>query len=158
MKPAFFILLALFFFSPAAQAYQAKVVGVADGDSLTVLAEGREREIRLYGIDAPERKQAFGQKAKGEMTALCAGKVVEVEELDEDSYGRAVSWVTVNGRSVNETMVFSGYAWVYRTYCRDARRCEGLLRLEAEARDSKRGLWRYGDPMPPWKWRQQRRT
>ena len=157
MKAAFIILLTLLLFSPAAQAYQAKVVGVADGDSLTVLAEGREREIRLYGIDAPERKQAFGQKAKGEITALCAGKVVEVEELDEDSYGRAVSWVTVNGRSVNETMVSSGYAWVYRTYCRDARRCEGLLRLEGEARDSKRGLWRYGDPMPPWKWRHMRR-
>jgi micrococcal nuclease len=150
------LVLCVLLISTPAYAYRAKVVGVADGDSLTVLVKGREKEIRLYGIDAPEKKQAFGQKAKGEITALCAGKSVDIEEIDQDSYGRAVVWVMVNGRSVNEMMVASGYAWVYRAYCRDQQRCARLLQLEHSAREAKRGLWRYRDPLPPWEWRHQR--
>lgn len=150
------LVLCALLISTSAYAYRAKVVGVADGDSLTVLVKGREKEIRLYGIDAPERKQAFGQKAKGEITALCVGKSLDIEELDQDSYGRAVAWVEVNGRSVNEMMVASGYAWVYRAYCRDQQRCARLLQLEQSAREAKRGLWRYRDPLPPWEWRRQR--
>ncbi len=151
-----YIVLCVLLISTPAHAYRAKVVGVADGDSLTVLVKGREREIRLYGIDAPERKQAFGQKAKGEITALCAGKSVDIEEIDHDSYGRAVAWVMVDGKSVNEILVGSGYAWVYRAFCRDRLRCSTLLQLEQSAREAKRGLWRYRDPLPPWEWRHQR--
>lgn len=150
------LVLCVLLISTPAYAYRAKVVAVADGDSLTVLVKGREKEIRLYGIDAPERKQAFGQKAKGDITALCAGKSVDIEEIDQDNYGRAVAWVVVDGRSVNESLVASGYAWVYRAFCRDQQRCPRLLQLEKSAREAKRGLWRYRDPLPPWEWRHQR--
>ena len=156
MKTLALLALWLLLATPA-HAYRATLVGVGDGDSITVLAQGREKELRLYGIDAPEKKQAFGQKAKGEVTALCVGKSLDIEEIDRDSYGRAVAWVVADGQSVNEALVASGYAWVYRYFCRDDRRCRKLLQLEQAAREGKRGLWRYKDPQPPWEWRKQRK-
>ena len=155
MKTLAILTLWLLFTTPV-HAYQAKLVGIGDGDSLTVLVQGREKELRLYGIDAPEKKQAFGQKAKGVVTAFCVGKRLDIEEIDQDDYGRSVAWVLADGQSVNEMMVASGYAWVYRFFCRDHDRCRKLLELEQAAREAKRGLWRYNNPQPPWEWRRQR--
>ena len=59
-------LVALFLLAPnlaAAELFSGKVVGVADGDTITVLHGRRPAKIRLHGVDCPEKKQPFGQKA-----------------------------------------------------------------------------------------------
>jgi endonuclease YncB( thermonuclease family) len=86
-------------------AWSCKVIGVADGDTITVLRDKEQVRIRLYGIDCPERYQAFSKKAKQFTSEMVFGKVVEVEPVDVDRYGRTVALVTVFQRLVNEELV-----------------------------------------------------
>ena len=81
--------------------------------------------IRLYGINAPERRQAFGTKAKQFTSEMVFGKDIEVEPVDIDRYGRTVDLVTVFKRLVNEELVNAGFAWLYTRYC-DRPICEGV--------------------------------
>ena len=147
-----FSLLFLFFATTQAFAWTGQVVAVSDGDTIKVLQGGRETKIRLYGVDTPEKKQAFGQKAKGFTAFMVAGKVVDVEPVDKDRYGRTVGIVTVAGRSLNEELVKSGFAWVYRQYCRRGE-CSTWLKEEGQARAARIGLWVDPAPVPPWDWR-----
>jgi micrococcal nuclease len=87
------------------RAWSGKVVGVTDGDTITVLHAGRGEKIRLYGIDCPEKGQAFGTKAKQATSTLVFGKVVEVALLDVDRYGRTVAFVWVADILVNEKLI-----------------------------------------------------
>jgi len=137
-------------------AWSGKVIGIADGDTITVLRDKEQVRIRLYGIDCPERYQAFSKKAKQFTSDMVFGKVVEVEPVDVDRYGRTVALVTVFQRLVNEELVSAGFAWVYTHYCTQ-RICERWKVLEQEAREAERGLW--GDPhaIPPWEFRRQER-
>ena len=138
-------------------AWSGKVVGIADGDTITVLREGKQQvKIRLYGIDCPERGQAFSRKAKQFNSKMVFGKVVEVERVDIDRYGRTVALVTVFQRLVNEELVNAGFAWVYTRYC-DRPICERWKVLEYEAREAKRGLWADPNAIPPWEFRKKRR-
>ncbi|MDH3557189.1 MAG: thermonuclease family protein [Deltaproteobacteria bacterium] len=113
--------------------------------------------IRLYGIDCPEGGQAFGRKAKQFTSDMVFGKVVEVEPVDVDRYGRTVALVTVFKRLVNEELVNAGFAWVYTRYC-DAPICERWKVLEYEAREAKRGVWADPNPTPPWDFRREKRS
>jgi len=154
MKRLWLAMLLTLAATPAA-AWSGKVVGVTDGDDLKVLRVvddmKKEVKIRLYGIDAPEKKQAFGTQAKKANSDLAFGKVVEVSEVDTDRYGRTVADVTLPDKtSLNMRLVYSGMAWWYRKY---APKDKTLEKLEAEARKAKRGLWQDPDPTPPWKWR-----
>lgn len=63
-------------------AWTGKVVGIADGDTITVLHDRQEVKIRLHGIDTPEKWQPFGESAKKAVANLTAGKNVEVENTD----------------------------------------------------------------------------
>ena len=135
-------------------AWPAKVVSVSDGDTIVVLRQGEQVKIRLYGIDTPEKRQAFGQKARDLTSTLVAGRHVEVEQKDVDRYGRIVGLVKVDGQNLNELIVQNGYAWVYRQYCKD-RFCAEWLRLEGVARQQKKGLFSDSTAVPPWEWRQQ---
>ena len=127
------------------------VVGVADGDTITVLTEAKQSvKVRLYGIDAPEAKQAFGQRAKRELSDLVFGKVVTVDVREKDRYGRSIGRVSVNGLAVNVEMVRRGFAWWYRAY---AKTDVELARAEAEAKNAKRGLWADEAPIAPWQFR-----
>lgn len=129
-----------------------KVVGVTDGDTITVLTAAKESvKVRLYGIDAPESKQAFGTRAKEELSRLVFGKVVNVEVKQEDRYGRTVGLVVVDGVRVNVEMVRRGFAWWYRDY---AKKDVALAKAEAEAKNAKRGLWADKAPVAPWEFRQ----
>jgi endonuclease YncB( thermonuclease family) len=133
------------------------VVGIADGDTITVLREGKQQvKIRLYGIDCPERGQAFSRKAKQFISEMVFGKEVEVEPVDVDRYGRLVALVTISESLVNEELVNAGFAWVYTRYC-DRPICERWKVLENEAREAKRGLWADPNPLPPWEFRRQER-
>ena len=135
-------------------AFEAKVVGVADGDTLTVLRDDQTRyRVRLHGIDAPEKGQPFGNRAKQYASELAFGNIVTVEPTDRDQCGRIVADVRLpDGRSLNREMVRAGLAWWYRRYSHDPE----LARLEAEARAARRGLWADPHPVPPWEWRRAR--
>jgi micrococcal nuclease len=137
-------------------AWSGKVVGVTDGDTITVLHEGRGEKIRLYGIDCPEKRQDFGTKAKEATSALTFGKIVEVEPVDVDRYGRTVALVTVGRILLNRELIRRGLAWVYIQYCKRPV-CDNWRHLEAEAWARKRGLWAEPYPVPPWEFRRQGR-
>lgn len=137
-------------------AWSAKVVAVSDGDTIKVLHDGRQEKIRLYGIDAPEKGQEFGQKAGDFTGSLLAGRTVDVQPKDTDRYGRTVGIVLVDGQILNELIVRNGYAWVYRPYCKESF-CSSWIQAEAAARLQKKGLWSDPAIIPPWDWRQQRR-
>jgi endonuclease YncB( thermonuclease family) len=132
------------------------VVGISDGDTITVLHEGKSEKIKLFGIDTPEKGQAFSNKAKQFTSKMAYGKTVEVEAKDTDRYGRTVALIDVNGQSLNEELIKNGFAWVYRKYCVEPF-CENWLNFEAIARYGKIGLWSKGNPIPPWKYRKNQR-
>jgi endonuclease YncB( thermonuclease family) len=141
--------------SPIAQAaedYSAKVVGISDGDTITVLtAEKKQVKIRLHGIDAPETGQDFGSKAKQAASEMAFGKQVTVKPVDTDRYGRTVAEVVLpDGKSLNREMVEQGMAWYYRQYKPDD---VILNRAEVCAKKSHLGLWSQPNPTPPWDWR-----
>lgn len=146
--------LAFFLLAPALlYAWPAKVVGVSDGDTITVLRDGHDQvKVRLYGIDAPEKAQDFGTRAKQATSDLCFGRVVDVEPVDTDRYGRTVGLVTVDGQSVNRELLAEGMAWVYPQYCR-VPACTEWKAVENKARVGKVGLWSQPSPAPPWEWR-----
>jgi endonuclease YncB( thermonuclease family) len=132
--------------------WSGMVVGVSDGDTITVLHEGKGEKIRLYGIDTPEKGQPFSKKAKQFTSGMVYGKTVEVETKDTDRYSRNVALIYVDGQSLNEALVKNGFAWVYREYCKEAF-CEDWLNLEIVARYDKIGLWSEPNPIPPWEFR-----
>lgn len=134
--------------------YEGKVIGVSDGDTLTVLISGRQMKVRLAEIDAPEKRQAFGERSKQSLSDLVYGKQVKVKKQDRDRYGRIVGRVYARGLDVNAEQVKRGMAWIYRQYNRD----RSLLALEHEARGAKRGLWIDPNPIPPWKYRHASKT
>jgi len=136
------------------------VVGVADGDTITVLdADKVQHKIRLSGIDAPEKKQAFGNRSKESLSALAFDKTVNVETSKRDRHGRQIGKVLVNGQDVNLMQVERGMAWFYRQYQREQSPNDQRLYAKAEdaARADKRGLWRDADPLPPWEFRRSKR-
>ena len=139
----------------AGWAWTGKVVGIADGDTITVLRDGHDQvKIRLYGIDAPESGQPFGRASKQKLSSMVYGKSVRIEVMDTDRYGRTVARVFVNGEDVNAAQLRSGHAWLYRQYCKGWV-CDEWGGLEAEARSSGAGLWADRDPTPPWQWRRE---
>lgn len=146
---------------PAAAAeLHGKVVGVTDGDTITVLdADKVLHTIRLAGIDAPEKKQAFGQRAKQSLAELVAGKYVTVVTHKQDRYGRDVGKVLIDGWDVNLMQIERGMGWFYRQYQRELTpEDRGLYEsAEMDAKEQRRGLWREKAPEPPWEWRKERR-
>lgn len=153
------LLLALtlsFSLASYAETIEGRVVGVSDGDTLTVLDVGNTQfKIRLAAIDAPEKAQAFGQRGKEKLSDICYGKQASVTVVDTDRYGRTVGEITCEGDNANEAMIKSGLAWVYRKY---AKGYGHLYAFEEEAKAAKRGLWADPNPTAPWDWRKAKRA
>lgn len=127
-----------------------RVVGVADGDTITVLdVENRQIKVRLAEIDAPEKAQPFGAKSKRSLSDLCFGKTAKLKPLTVDRYGRTVARVFCAGVDANAEQVRRGLAWVYDRYVTD----HSLYVLQEAARSERLGLWYDGSHMPPWEWR-----
>lgn len=145
-----FILLALAVAIPA-QAHQ--VIGIADGDTLTLLVDRKPLKIRLANIDAPEKAQAFGQRSRQSLSDLCWKKDADYRVQDVDRYGRTVAVVICDGVDVNRAQVERGFAWVYKKYNKD----RALPALQKRAREGRRGLWFDPDPVPPWEFRRSKR-
>ncbi|MDR2507749.1 MAG: thermonuclease family protein [Candidatus Accumulibacter sp.] len=146
-------LLVFCFFSAVSQAetLRGRIVRVADGDSLTLVTFANRRvEVRIAGIDAPERRQPYGAKSKQALAALCHRRSAAVLTRGKDPYGRTLGQaVYCDGVYVNAAQVASGLAWVYPFTREDP----SLTALEREARAGQRGLWRDPAPMPPWEFR-----
>jgi endonuclease YncB( thermonuclease family) len=134
-----------------APTFNARVLAVADGDTLTVSGDGRRTtRIRLHGIDAPELRQPFGRRAREALADLVGNRTARVVGIETDRYERLIADLYVGTNWVNATLVAEGWAWHYR-YHSDAR---VLAAAERRARDRSLGLWRDHDPVPPWNWRQ----
>jgi endonuclease YncB( thermonuclease family) len=137
-----------------------KVVGVADGDTITVLDDARiQHKIRLAGIDAPEKGQSFGQRSKESLSDLVFSKSVTVETDKRDRYGREVGKVMIDGLDANLAQVNRGLAWHYKAYEREQSIVDRKLYAvaEKEAKAEKRGLWADLEPTPPWDFRHKAR-
>ena len=146
-----------------------KVVAVTDGDTIKVLdSNNLQHKVRLTGIDAPEKKQPFGNASRKHLASMVAGKSVRVEFSKADRYGRILGKVWVQpsdcpdcGRTlnVNHAQILSGMAWHYRYYAKDLP-LEDRGRYdsaEAEAKARNLGLWSEPDAIPPWAWRKGKR-
>lgn len=157
---SFFMALAILCISMqvfARSEINGKVIRVADGDTITVLTpDYQQYKVRLYGIDALERKMPYGRRSGQALSGMVAGKDVRVKILDTDRYGRSVGLVFKDGDDVNRQMVREGWAWVYDHYCKAAFCMEWKID-EAQAKMNKRGLWQDPNPVEPWTWRKSNR-
>ena len=145
-------MLASCLFLPApvfAKTLQGTVVAVSDGDTLTLLAGKRQHKVRLAQIDAPEKTQPYGQRAKLSLSELSYRREARIEVEAEDKYGRTVGTVWIDGRNINLEQVRRGMAWVYTQYSHSSE----LLQIQQEARAAQRGLWADSNPVPPWEYR-----
>jgi len=129
--------------------FTAKVVGVHDGDSITVLINNRTYKIRLEGIDAPETGQAFGRKSKQFLSGLIFSKSIVGTRTGGDKYGRNLCVITVDGINVNKALVAEGLAWHYKQFSSDPE----LASAEEAAKVEKKNIWSERGPVPPWEWR-----
>lgn len=144
----------------AADTLEGRVVGVSDGDTVTVLDDTNTQwKIRLMGIDAPEKKQAFGNRSKESLSALVFDRQVTVEYSKKDKYGRTVGKIVVNDVDANIEQVKAGMAWHYKKYQSEQSDADRIAYSQAEdrARAGKVGLWLDPEPTPPWDWRKQRK-
>lgn len=141
--------------------FLGRVVGVSDGDTVTVLDEARvSHKIRILGIDAPEKNQPYGKVSKQVFSDLLMGRQVEVRGKKRDRYGRELAKVMVDGRDAGLEQVKAGMAWWYRHYSGD-QPSEDRGRYEAAeraAQTGRRGLWIDPDPQPPWEFRRAKRS
>lgn len=134
-----------------AATFQAKVIHIADGDTITVLNDGnRQIKIRINGIDCPEKAQAYGNRAKEFTKDLVAGQMVTIQAYDQDRYGRTIGDVVLeDGRKLSQELIRAGMAWWYFKYSEDRE----LGQLELDAKLAHVGLWKDKNPVPPWVYR-----
>lgn len=162
MRAAFCYAILYFVSTSSAQTLpiQGAVIGIADGDTITVLDSAHaQHKIRLSGIDAPEKAQPFGQRSKQSLSSLVFQQRVTVEWSKQDRYGRIVGKViTPNGTDANLEQIKRGLAWHYKQYEREQPPADRVVygQAEEEARGSRVGLWSDAQPVPPWEYRKQK--
>ena len=152
------IALLSFCFSLEAATLQGKVVSVADGDTITILdSQKTQHKIRLQGIDAPERAQAFGNKSKQSLHEMVHGKQVTVDYQKKDKYGRVVGKILLNNTDVCLEQLKRGMAWHYKQYANEQPKedRETYSLAEQQAKTELKGLWKDKQPVPPWEFRKQ---
>ena len=143
----FFLLIA-----SASYAKPATVVRVIDGDTIKVVDETGLTTVRLYGIDSPEKSQAFGLAAKDFVEVMVKGKVVDVLPTGGRTYDRSVAVVMFGTQCVQEQLLLAGYAWVYPQYCKKSF-CQAWEKLQGISAGNRVGLWSGPAPVRPWVWR-----
>lgn len=139
-----------------AEELSGTVVGIADGDTITLLdSSNHQYKIRLTEIDTPEKGQPWGNRAKDALAQKVFSQEVTVVSSGNDRYGRVLGRIYLGDRDINREMVAEGHAWVYRQYMTD----ESLLEDENQARESQSGLWGIEQQaVPPWEWRRGARS
>lgn len=147
--------------TPAGRSFEALVLRVQDGDSLLVrrLGQTRSERLRISGIDAPERRQPYGDAARVALAALVDGARIRVLPAKKDRYGRLVAALSLDERDIGLEMIEGGHAWYFRRYRRDlpAALRKPYERAEARAREAGIGLWRDPAAQAPWHYRSRQR-
>lgn len=142
--------------SAHAERLTGRVVGIQDGDTLTLLdSNRREQRIRLAGIDAPEARQRYGQAARRALSAEAFGKEAAADCPKTDRYGRKVCVVAVGGRDVGLALLEAGAAWHFKAFAKEQSPSDRVryARAEEDARRRQAGLWADPEAVPPWEWR-----
>lgn len=133
------------------KSYNAKVIGIADGDTVVIRRNGRKEKVRLFGVDCPEKRQAFGSDASQFTHLATLNTNVTVVPVQQDRYGRVVAYLILeNGRNFNYLLVSEGFAWWFRRYAPNDFQFAGR---EILARLKGKGLWLEASPVPPWEYR-----
>ncbi len=132
--------------SPAFADWEVKVVDVFDGDTLIVSLEGRAEIIKLFGVDSPEKEQAFGLDARSFTSDLVSGKIIKVESIEKGRYEMVK--VYVEDKCLNEELLRAGFAW----YNKEGSINERWADMEQQARHERKGLWSEDNPVPPWEY------
>lgn len=142
-----------------AETITGSVVGITDGDTITFLDEEHTQyKIRLSGIDAPEKKQPYGNVAKKTLSECAYGKIAQIESTKTDRYGRKVGKVIVNGTDCNLRQIELGMAWHYKKYIKEQPVADRQVYASAQikAMVDHIGLWADVDAEPPWEFRKPR--
>jgi endonuclease YncB( thermonuclease family) len=138
-----------------AEPFPAQVISVHDGDTLTVVAQGKPLRVRLADVDAPELRQSYGLRSKQSLADLCLDKQAHVSVVSHDRSGAALGRVVCDGVDASAEQVQRGMAWVYQ---RRASSASPLYFLEDQAQRAREGLWADRAPSPPWAYRANRRN
>lgn len=132
-----------------------KVIKVSDGDTITLLTDDKvSHKVRLNDIDAPEKKQAFGNKSRDNLASYIAGEIVTVKYKSKDRYGRVLGTIYFDNLDINLQQIKNGYAWVYKQYSKN----QTYYKEEQKAKELKKGLWIEKNAIAPWEFRQQKKT
>ncbi|MCH2175213.1 MAG: thermonuclease family protein [Lentisphaeria bacterium] len=149
-----FILFILIQFLQSSYAEDIKYYGridyVYDGDSCRLVTKHGKLEVRLRGIDAPEKGQDFSQKSRKNLIRLLGNQQVEVRVVEVDKHQRIIAWLFVGHQNINVKQVSDGFAWYLKWFEPNNNK---LLHAEELARKKKKGLWSHKHPIPPWEFR-----
>jgi endonuclease YncB( thermonuclease family) len=156
MRRIIFTILILFPLLLSAQILKGKAVKIADGDTFTLLVNGHDQvKIRIDGIDAPEKGQAFGNRAKEYLSSMIWEKELTVSVTKKDRYGRSISKVsTPSITDVGLEMIKAGFAWQYRDYNNE----KAYADAESLAQQNRKGLWLDNNPKRPQDYRKEKRN
>jgi endonuclease YncB( thermonuclease family) len=150
MRKLILVLTLLTPFSASSTEWTGTVIGISDGDTVKVLTTDKKQvKIRLVEIDAPEKKQAFGEQSKQSLSEICFKKPVIVDDKGNDKYKRTLGRLHCDGVDANAEQVRRGMAWAYTQYLTD----QTIADLEQSAKNSRIGLWADDNPIPPWDFR-----
>ena len=134
---------------------KGKIIHISDGDTVHLLTDNKEKiKIRLNDIDAPESKQAFGNKSKENLKKYIYQKNVVVKYKNKDKYKRVLGTIYYQNRDINLQQVKDGYAWVYKKYSKNPI----YFKAEQEAKSKKLGLWSDKNPIEPWEFRKNKKN
>lgn len=152
IRQIFSLILFVLVMQANAKVITGRVVSIADGDTITVLdSEKTQHKIRLMGIDAPEKSQAYGQASRKNLSNMVLGKNVSIEWVKYDRYHRIVGKVLIKEMDVCLEQVKNGFAWHYKQYQNEQTIEDRLLYATAElnARKGEIGLWKDVEPVEP---------
>ena len=137
-------------------ALHGRVTGILDGDTIKVLIRARQQiRVRIAFIDAPEKGQAFSQRAKAAMSELVFDKDVKLRPHTIDRHGHLVARVLIDGQDAGLELLKQALCWVYERYVGEAAADIQTSYRDAQntAQAERAGLWQDPDPVPPWEWR-----
>lgn len=142
------ILFSIFIFSLSmiAMAVSGKVIRVSDGDTILLQSGSQRIKVRMYGIDAPELKQNYGEDSKNYLEKRILNKNVDVKVINEDKYGRKVGKVFYKNKDINLEMIKTGNAWFYEYH---AKKEKEYRKASKSAQEQKLELWKDKNPQNP---------
>lgn len=130
-------------------AFLCVILAVTGGDTLLASCDHKQMIVRLAEIDAPEKRQDFGLRARQSLVEICLYKNAIITPRAKDRFGRITAYVNCDGTEAHSEQIKRGMAWVFEQYATDM----SLYDLQKKAYSDRRGLWEQNSPAPPWEWR-----